>query len=242
MKYHFLFLFLVFPISVYSQSASGSLQLHYDFRHSLDPERNAKNFPTLYFEYINGRDYGSFLLKIQNDFIGDKSNIGKFYIQVSQTLRFWEPKLFLNIEYSGGLGITEPGQYGYYINNAYSLGTAFQFQWSDAFFNAAVNYTYNTFKLPSHDILGSLYWWKGFWNYKIEFSGDIQLWTQNKNHGDDYTKSLSGKRLALYGEPQLWYNLYNKFSIGTKINLYYHVLTNENLFQVYPTLAIKYKL
>ena len=238
MKNQIFILLLAFCIPVFSQS----IQLHYDFRHSIDPDFNTKNYPTIFFEYFNSKDYGSFLAKIQSDFIGEKNNVGKFFIQVSQSLRFWKPKVFVNIEYSGGLGIVEPEKYGYYISNAFSLGAAYQFNWDITLLNITANYTYNALNLPSHDFLGSLYWWTGFWNYKFEFSGDVQVWTQNKNRGDDYTKDLSGKRFSFFGEPQLWFNLNNSFSIGTKTNIYYHVLTNEDIFQIYPTLAVKYKL
>jgi Domain of unknown function (DUF5020) len=237
MKYRFLFL-LVFPSLLFPQN----LQLHYDFRHSLDPQKNAKNFPTIYFEYFKGDDEGSFLLKIQSDLLGERDNLGKFYMQVSQSFKFWEPKIYLHIEYSGGLGIAEPGRFGYYISNAFSIGSAYPFQWENVFFSVSVSYAYNALKTPSHDILSSFYWWRGFWNYKFEFAGDFDLYTLNNNTGEVFTSNLSGKKISFYGEPQFWFNLNKNFSFGSKVNLYYHVLTNENIFQLYPTLAIKYKL
>jgi hypothetical protein len=237
MKYLLLFFLPLSSISVRSQS----LQLHYDFRHSVDPKHNAKNFPTLFFEYFKGGDSGSFLLKTQGDFIGEKNNIGKFYTQVSHSFRFWQPKIFLQLEYSGGLGISEPGSYGFYLTNAFSLGLGHPFQWWGAWLNAYTCYSFSNFKKPSHDALFSFYWWKGFFNYKLEFSGDFSLWTRNKNRGDSFTMNEKGKRFSFFGEPQLWFNASTNFSVGSKINLYYHVLVNENVFQVYPTAAIKYK-
>jgi hypothetical protein len=238
MKSYF-FLFVLFFSSV---SFSQTLQLHYDYRHSIDPQRNPKNFPTLYFELFKSQERGSFLIKIQSDLLGLRNNIGKFYMQASQSIKFWEPKIYLSLQYSGGLGIAEPGQYGFYLNNTLSIGIAYPFQWQDAWLSASVNYSYNTFKIPSQDMLCSFYWGKSFYNYKIEFAGDINLYSQNKNHGDAYTINQHGKRIALYSEPQLWYNLNRNFSIGTKINLYYHVLINSDILQVYPTIAVKYKL
>jgi len=35
----------------------------------------------------------------------------------------------------------------------------------------------------------SFYWWKGFFNYKMEFAGDFELYTLNKNQGDLYKRS-----------------------------------------------------
>jgi hypothetical protein len=233
--------FLALCCMLYFPLAAQNLQLHYDARHSLDPKRNPRNFPTLYFEYFKSKDSGSFLIKTQADFIGDRNNIGKFYMQVSHSFRFWKPKIFLQLEYSGGLGIAEPGAYGYYINNAFSLGIAHPFQWKGAFLNAYACYTYSPFKKASHDVLYSFYWFKGFFNYKLEFAGDFSIWTRNKNRGDEYTMHLSGKRFYFFAEPQFWFNLDKKTALGTRINMYYHVYMDDNIFQAYPTLAIKYK-
>jgi len=93
MKLLIYFIGIFFVIQVNAQS----LQLHYDARHSIDPGRNSKNFTTLYFEYFKTLDTGkffvkpgAFLLKLQADFAGEQSNIGKYYMQVSQEIRFWK--------------------------------------------------------------------------------------------------------------------------------------------------------
>jgi hypothetical protein len=228
---------------------SQTLQLHYDIRHTIDPKRNSKNFPTLYFEYFKNQDSGksfikpgSFLLKTQADFIGEKNNIGKFYIQVSQSFRLWKPKIFLSLQYSGGLGVTEPKQYSYYLVNTYSAGISYPFKWGNAYLSSVLDYKYVPYSKPSNDFLYTLYWWKGLWNYKTEFSGDFSIWTENKNHGDDLTKELTGKRFSFFAEPQFWYNINKVFALGTKINMNFHVLTTADIFQVYPTIALKCKL
>lgn len=215
----------------------------------LDPKHNAKNFPTLYFEYFKNYDTtkslikpGSFLLKMQADFLGEKNNMGQFYMQVSQSVKFWKPDIFINLQYSGGLGITEPKEYSYYITNTYSVGLAYPFRWGSAYMSSVLNYKYIPYSKPSNDFLYTLYWWKGLWNYKAELAGDFSIWTENKNHGDDATKNLQGKKFFFFAEPQLWYNINKVFSIGTKVNMYYHVLMNDNLLEIYPTIAIRCKL
>lgn len=245
MKFLTLTLFSVLSHFAYSQT----LQLHYDLRHAVDPKRNPKNFPTIYFEYFKTQDSGksfvkpgSFLLKMQADFLGEKNNMNKFFMQVSQSFRFWKPPVFLSLQYSGGLGVTEPKQYSYYIMNTFSAGLAYPFKWSNAYLSSVLDYKYIPYKKPSHDILFTLYWWKGYWNYKVEFSGDFSIWTENKNHGDEYTRDLVGKKISFFAEPQLWFKIRNTVSMGTKINIYYHVLTSEDILQVYPTLAARIKL
>ena len=243
------FVYALFLSVAFYMAPAQTLQLHYDPRHTLDPHHNAKNFPTLYFEYFKNQDSGkafikpgSFLLKMQTDFISEKTNIGKFYMQVSQTFRCWRPKIFVNLQYSGGLGLTEPREYSYYIVNTYSIGVAYPFKWGSAYLSSVLNYKYIPYKKPSNDILYTLYWWKGLWNYKGELSGDFSIWTENKNHGDPYTENLTGKRFSFFAEPQFWYNMNKIFAIGTRVNMNYHVSTTDDIFQVYPTIAIRWKL
>ena len=232
-----------------SRSFGQSLQLHEDLRHSVDPKHSNKNFLTLYFEYYKAQDSGkaffkpgSFLLKMQADFVGQQSNMGKYYMQVSQSFRCWTPKIFLNLQYSGGLGITEPKQYSYYIENTFSAGLAYPFQWLGGYWSAVLNYKYLPYAKPSHDPLFTLYWWKGLANYKVEVLGDFSAWTENRDHGDDLTKSLRGKQFSFFAEPQVWYNLNKTIAMGIKGNVFYHINTTADQWQVYPTVAVRAKL
>ena len=236
MKYRILILSLVLVTPLSSQN----LQLHYDVRHSIDPSRNPKNYPTLYYEYFKGQDSGSFLLKVQTDFTGEMNNVGQFYTQISRLFRFWEPKIYAQAEYSGGVGVADPGQFGYYISNTFSAGAAYPFQWRGGYFSASLSYSYTAFKRPSQDPLFSFYWWEGLFNYHAEFAGDFEAWTQNRDHGDGFALG-GGKIFFVYGQPQLWLKLTESFFVGTKVNIYYHLLTQENLLQVYPTIAVRYK-
>jgi hypothetical protein len=94
---------------------------------------------------------------------------------------------------------------------------------------------------PSNDVMLSFYWGKGFWNYKVEFAGDFELYTLNRNTGYEATKDLHGKTVSFFGEPQIWFRIHKGFSLGSRAILYYHVITTENLFEVYPTIAARIK-
>src|SRR6185312_6144336 len=238
MKCFFLLAAVFLPFMLSAQT----LQLHFDPRHTLDPKRNPQNFPTIYFEYFRSKDTsGAFFIKSEADLQGSDHNVGKFFTQISQSFKFWKPKVYIQLQYSGGMGIAEPGSYGYYITNAFSVGAVYPFQWKGGWFSTSLSYTLNAFKKTSNDFLYSFYWGHGFWNYKMEFSGDIELYTQNKNMGDAYTASLRGKRLSFFGEPQVWFKIHNGFSLGSKINTYWHVLIDQDLLQVYPTIAARFK-
>jgi hypothetical protein len=226
-----------------------NLQLHYDLRHTTSPADNPKNYPTLYFEYFKNQDSGkrfikpgSILVKMEADLQGQQTNIGKFFMQVAQTLRCWQPPVYLHLSYSGGMGITEPKQYSYYIVNTFQAGTAYTFGWRGGWYSAVLDYKYVPYAKPTGDPIFTLYWWKGFYHYKLEVSGDCSAWTENKNHGDPYTQGQTGKRFFFFAEPQAWYNLSKAFSVGAKVNMYYHVNTAANVFQPYPTAAVKWKI
>src|ERR1700750_1340220 len=159
------YLAVIFFCLLNSVPFAQQLQLHYDLRHSTAPKYNSKNFVSLYFEYFKSQDSskafikpGSFLFKMQADFTGAQNNLGKFYMQVSQSFRFWQPKIFLSLQYSGGMGITEPKQYSYYINNAFSAGIDYLFKWGKAYLSSVLYYKYVPYKKPSNDFLCTLYW------------------------------------------------------------------------------------
>ncbi len=241
-------MFVVTAVIISIPAISQSLQLQYDMRHTIDNKQNARNYVSLYFEYFKNQDSGkgvikpgSFLFKSQADFAGQHGNINNFYMQVSQTVRMWKPKIFINLQYSGGLGVTEPKEYSYYITNTYSIGIAYPFRWGNAWLSSVLNYKYVSYKKPSNDFLYTLYWWRGWWNYKVECSGDFSLWTENRNHGDDITKDLVGKAFYFFAEPQISYNISKNLSAGSKVYTYYHVLIPRNHMEVYPVIIVKCK-
>ena len=98
--------------------SSQSLQLQHDLRHSIDPQNNKSNYPSLFYEHFRNLENGAFFTKIQFDFLGEHFNIGQMYLQMFGEFKFWKPLLFLHVEYNGGLGIAEGTAYGFYINNA----------------------------------------------------------------------------------------------------------------------------
>ena len=231
------FIFFLFSAS----AAAQTLQVHYDMRKTIDPKRNSKNFPTIYFQYWKGTDSSSVLFTIQADLQDEKSNIGKFYMQASKTFRIYK-SLQAHLSYSGGLGLTQPREYSYTISNTFQAGVSYPFQWKGAFLSAVLDCKFIPYSKPSFDPIFTLYWWKGFYNYKVECSGDFSVWTENRDHGDAFSSSLNGKKFSFFAEPQLWVNLWKGIAIGSKVNLYYHVLIDDNVLQAYPSAALRCRL
>ena len=239
MKYLLCSALILLGVTVFSQN----IQLHYDFRHSLDPKLNPKNFPSFSFEYFKNIDTlgsGSFLLKLDSRLDGKKNNTGQVFTQVSQSIKFWKPKIYLSFTYSGGLGVTSTN-FGYYLSNSFGIGPACTFQWNGAWISACAYFRVNVFDKPSYDPQVTLWFGKGLLNYKIYFAGSFVFWSQNRNQGDDATRDLRGKKIAFFGDPQIWFRIKNGFSAGSKINVYYHLLSDNNQIQFYPTLGLKYQ-
>jgi hypothetical protein len=236
MKHAIIFLVICLPHILHGQQ----LQLHYELRHTTYPELNPKNYPSLSFEYFKNLDSarGSFLVKVQADLNGRDNNVGQTFLQLSQTLRFWKPKVELALTYSGGLGTT-PSSFGFYINNAFGVGAAYPFQWKGGFFSTSLVLRYNAFDAPSYDPQFTFYFGKGFRNYKIFVSSSFTFWTQNNNLGNEYTKELRGKSFRFFGDPQIWYRIKNGFSVGTRIYIFYHVVNDD--IQFYPTIGTRYQ-
>lgn len=225
-----------------------NLQIHYDFRHTIDPKVNFQNFPTVYFEYYKMLDSGKafikpagFFFKTQADYNGLQHNISNNYFQASQEFKFGTSKILLALQYGGGLGVTDPKQYSYYIANTYSAGLSYHYNIGGTILSSVLFYRFVPYKISSHDAAYTMYAYKPLFNYKVEVLSDMTLWTENKNHGDDATVGLKCKRFFAYGEVQGFYNLNKLIGIGTKVNIFYHVLFPENKVNVYPVMALKIK-
>jgi hypothetical protein len=223
-------------------AGAQQLQVHYDLRHTVDPEWNDRNFLSANFEYFTDKDTtGSFSLKVQADFRGENGNPAQVFMQLSKNFRYWKPKCYLSLGYSGGLGIAPPS-FGYYIANSYSAGISYPFAWNGFYCALIGGYRYNAFPKASHDAHLTFYFWKGLLNYRCNISGSIVAWTQNRDLGTDFTKGLSGKKVAFFADPQLWCKLGDRWSLGSRISCFYHVVTDENRIQFYPTMGLKWEL
>lgn len=225
------------------EGVSQSLQLRYDLRHWTDPDLNSRNFPALSFEYFKDIDTlgsGSFLLKFDAQLDGKNNNIGQTFTQISQSIKFWKPKIYLSLTYSGGLGVT-PASYGYHISNSFGVGVAYPFEWNGAWFSTGLCLRLNVFDKPSYDPQLTVYLGKGFFDYKLFLASSFVFWTENRNHGDAYSLNLDGKKFVFYGDPQFWIKIKNGLSAGARVSVYYHLISADNRIQLYPSLGIKHQ-
>lgn len=155
--------------------------------------------------------------------------------------KFWKPLFFLHFEYNGGVGIAEGTTYGYNINNAFLLGAAYPFLWGTDWQSASLCYRYSAFKKPSFDLQFTFFWTKVFWQDNFTFSGNLVLFTQNKDTGDPLNENSAGKKVVFWGQPQIWFNMTRAFFVGSQITLYYHIYSYSEKILIYPAIAVKYQ-
>ena len=215
------------------------LQLHYDWRHTVDPRNNARDFPALTFKTFKALEFGSFLLKLEASLDGARHNVSKGYLEVSQTVRFWKAPVYVLGEYSGGLGLFDGTAGGFYIANAYHVGVAYPFQVRGGWANAAVAYKHTNFTRASHDPQATLYWGRPL-GRRWAFASTGVFWTQNRNHGDDFTAGLRGKEGAFLVENEIWWRAVGLVSVGSEVRVSRNVYASDGRVLVYPTLGMRY--
>lgn len=228
---------LISPILLYGQE----LQFLYDFRHSTHPRLNEKNFPSVdfkYFKQIDTINTGAFMMEVQSFLNGSKSNMGQTFVQLSQSLKFWKPAIFAYFYYSGGLGVT-PNAYGYYISNAYSFGSSYLIGYQNLWINLSLLYRYSAMEKPSHDPQVNFYIGGTLFKNKIRYSSTLVLWSNNKDDGSGIGSGETGKKVLFFADPQIWFKVKGKFSLGSKGSVSYHIAEDKNRVILFPAIGIK---
>ncbi len=221
------------------EGGAQDLQLHYDWRHTVDPRNNARDFPILTFKSFKGMDFGSFLLKLELNLDGTRHNVSKGYLEVSQSVRFWSAPIFAVAQYSGGLGLFDDATGGYYIANAYSAGAAYPFQWNGGWASVALAYKHSNLPRASHDPQVTLYWGRPFAG-RWAFASTGVIWTQNRNRGDDFTAGQTGKRASFLFQNELWWRAAGPISLGSEVRVSRNVYAADGRLLVYPTVGVRY--
>jgi hypothetical protein len=232
---------LVLSVSLSLSNSAQELQLHYDFRHSVDPSLNNKNFPWINFKFFKKLDTlgtGDFLFEIQTYLNGKKGNIGQSFIQAAQNIKFWKAPVYLYLYYSGGLGATTTS-FGYYIANSYSIGATYPLTFAKTWFSFSLLYRYSALDKPSHDPQVNIYVGGGEFNYKLMYSCTLVFWAPDKDNGLPQNAGKRGKSVSMFSDPQVWYGLGRGVAVGSRVSLYYHVLDDDDRLMAYPTIGLK---
>lgn len=219
-----------------------NIQLHYDLgQHIYPDEEGGRQDMTVTFEKFSADNLGSWFYFVDLDL--DRDGVMGAYTEVSREFTFSKSESSswaVHLEYDGGLG--RGGSY----QSAALVGAAWNGHNADFSTTYSVQAMYKQFynqteKQGGADGYASFQltgvWSTNFANNACTFSGFIDFWRGEGayHHG----------KLVMLTEPQLWYNITPKFSVGTEVeisNNFIYNTVNDNSFFINPTLAVKFNL
>lgn len=233
-------LFFLTTLTAVGVSAQN-LQLHYDFgRHIYSTEEKGRQDVTATFEHFSADDLGSWFYFVDLDL--DKDGVMGAYTEVSREFNIakaTESSSFAaHVEFNGGMG--RAGSY----QSAALFGGAWNGHNADFSTTYSVQAMYKQFFKQSGgvDAYASFQltgvWSTTFANKACTFSGFIDLWRGENainHHG----------QLIILTEPQLWWNITPKVSLGSELeisNNFVYNFANDKSFFINPTLAVKFNL
>lgn len=226
--------------------SAQNIQIHYDFgRHINSKDLHGRQDVTLTYETFKADNLGSWYYFADLDI--DRDGVRGAYSEISREFNVGDKGFAAHMELDGGLskdgGVFQSaalvGAAWNGHNEDYSTTYSIQAMYKQFFGQKNYQSGNSTNGYASFQITGV--WSTNFANNKLTFSGFVDLWRGHKtvtHHGT----------LVILTEPQLWYNVNKKFSIGTEVEMSNNFLYQtcspyaNNKFYVNPTLAVKFKL
>ncbi len=206
-----------------------NLQLHYDFG-------EGRKYLTSTVEMFRPDNFGSTFFFVDMDYSSEVRNIhngiSSAYWEIARTIKWNENQKFEpRIEYNGGVFKLDGEDTPFIpIENCWLLGVERTFA-SDDFskiLTLQANYKYIKKKEDASFQITAV-WTIQMLDNKLTFTGFADFWKEKMFWGTDF---------RFLSEPQLWYNLSDKFSLGSEVELSSNFLTDA--FKVMPTLGVKY--
>lgn len=229
-------LFIMCALMVAGLSAMAqNIQVHYDFGGSIySNEESGRQSVTATFEKFSADNLGSWYYFVDLDI--NNHGMSGAYTEVSREFNVGKQGFAAHVEYDGGLNV------GTSFQTAALLGAAWNGHNADFSTTYSVQLLYKQFigqngnKAYSSAQLTGV-WGTTFAKGKCTFSGFIDFWRGQKANGHG--------QLVMLTEPQLWYNINDKISVGTEWELSNNFIfnpVNDKSFFFNPTLAVKFNL
>ena len=215
--------------------AQTNFQIHYDFG-------QGRNFVTTTVEMFKPDKWGNTFLFVDIDYNGGKNHYPSMaYMEIARCLKFWDAPFSAQIEYNGGLMAIN--DFYLPINHAYLAGVDYGWNSNDftKFLNFKVLYKYIQEKNPLSFQLTAV-WNLHFFNKKFTIAGFADFWREdNTNFVDARGKSITPRntKFVFITEPQFWYNITEKLSFGSEIEIANNFGAVNGL-KICPTIAAKW--
>lgn len=231
----FISLFLISTLS------AQNVQLHYDFG---KPENgDSRDFFVSTFEFFRPDSLGKTFLFADFEFNAKKPvhGVSSGYFEISR--EFYIPwfkhynylrDIGFHMEYNGGSAIKSIDSVktiGYNLTKSWLTGFSFPVRIKNFSLSTILLYKY-TPESESNDIQVTLVWFQMLFKHRVVLDGFADFWTNENENGR--------KDLVIYSEPQIWFNVYRKFSIGSEFKISYNFIPGSERVEVFPTLGVKY--
>jgi hypothetical protein len=210
-----------------------NIQLHYDFGED-------RKYFTSTIEMFKPDEYGSTFFFVDFDFAMPGNNsISLAYFEIARYVNVYD-KLAVTVQYNDGFVTSEasPVNYSFTLNQTWLAGVSYPIDLSVVTLNTDLLFR-KTYNSDSPDGQLTLTWFVPFFEGKLNFTGFMDIWSQDKAvraqpNVDDK------KEIVFLTEPQLWFNITNHVAVGTEFEISNNFLPFQDEIKVMPTLAAKW--
>lgn len=224
-------LLLLFVIAFSLNTFSQNLQIHYDFG------EHREHFTTT-LEMFKPDEYGATFFFVDFDFNmpGNKS-ISLAYWEIARYVNIYN-KLAVTVQYNDGL-VAVPGFAGtsaFTLNQTWLAGLSYPIDLGFVTLNTDLLFR-KTYGSESPDGQVTIVWFVPFLEGKLNFTGFLDLWSQDK-----ILRGLPGgnKEMVFLTEPQIWFNIDKHIAVGSEVEISNNFLPGQNVVKLRPTLAVKW--
>ena len=232
------FTMCAFAVTVGAQN----IQLHYDFGKD-------RNYLTSTVEMFKPDKLGNTFFFIDFDYGSNgHTGISNAYFEIARVFTLGKTSPFgVHGEYNGGFGKIPNSPQHFTVNNAWLGGVDYSWNAEDFSkgFSLKVLYKNINAKIQENNsetlknqnsVQFTGVWYLNFAKGKMSFTGFADFWKENSDFNFDGTTDATWTFLA---EPQIWWNAYKKFSIGSEVEISSNFAGMEG-FNVMPTIGAKY--
>lgn len=213
---------IVLLLIVFVTKSQTNIQTHYEF----GSNKNIRNYSLLTIENLSIDKYGSTYFFVDMN----TTNISNFksentYFEFSRDFSIGN-NYFTHLEYNGGHGYINDS-----ISSAFLLGFTYLYENTVKNFSLSLTPMYKcNFELQNnkHAFQVTIVW-NWIISQKLSFNGFVDLWQYS-----DF--------VILLTEPIIWYNINDKLSIGSEVEISHNYIPFTVGMVICPTIALKYTL
>ena len=227
-------LFLIAGIVLTLTSVSQNIQLHYDLG-------EGRKYFTSTVEMFKPDKLGNTFFFIDMDYnVGDVKGVSLAYWEIARAFTIAKSSFAFHAEYNGGFGQWKDGDESgtFTINNAWLTG--FEYAINSEDYSKGITfqalYKYIQGKNNASFQLTAV-WYLNFLDNKFLFTGYADFWREDMIFNLGTPQEVSTKYI-FQSEPQIWFNVVEKFAIGSETEISYNFIADK--LKLMPTVAVKY--